>query len=148
MSTGPDRSVLFFFSLLAVGGFFYARSKYLQTTGGKPVEIPPSPEPLAATFQLPTEGSGGETRSISMSHGSRIIVTGTDLAGAGLLWRAAESSDAIGVDTERKSAGVGAPSTVTFTVHATAPGTGTVYFTLVDPQQDVVRSWNLDVTVE
>jgi hypothetical protein len=147
VSNGPDRNVLFFFGLLAAGGFFYARYKWLQNTGGKPVQMPEQGPVLAATFSLPGSGPGGTAQSITIHPGEHIRVTGSELPSAGQLWRAAETSPAIGVDVEHQSNGVSSNQAV-FDVHALEVGTGTVYFTLTDPEQNVLRSWNLEVTVE
>lgn len=148
MSNGSDKGLLVIFGLLAVGGFFYARKQWWQNTGGgKATYVPPSGPAVAATFALPEDGPGGTTQTLTMSGGTKVIVTGSELPSAGQFWSAAEDSDIVSVDVTRQSQEVG-KSSVQFDVIALSPGTATVIFTLINPQGDIVRSWNLDLTVE
>jgi hypothetical protein len=145
---GPNKGVLFLLAAASFVGFAYYRKQAIDRERRLPGDVSPHPTPLLGIYQLPVEGGGGATQIVDMKLGERVQVNGLELASTGYLWRAVANNNALKVQPpSREQAEVG-PTRVTFNIDAVKQGVGSVNFSLVNPANEVIRTWTLTAAID
>jgi len=100
-----------------------------------------------AIYHLPENGAGEENQSLELHVGEHIQVVGTELVSTGALWKAQASTEMVKVlAPQREEAEIG-KTNVTFDVQAMQTGGSTVTFSMVTPQNTVLKTWKIVLTV-
>ena len=146
---GPNKGVLFLLSAASLIGFAYVRKQHIDRSRRLPGDVTIDPgSPLVANYELPeTNELSGQQQYVELAVGERVAVHGVELKSTGIAWRATVTTEMARVLPPEREAPKNGPTGVTFYVQAMQTGGATVNFSLVNPKNEVTRTWTLTVTV-